>query len=161
MNHIQSFNDFLAYIGLEDQAVLTHVVTDANPAFQYALNKLISLNNYQAVIANMLVPIRDSLVQPFQTPIDSLHPRFIELLMIKLIIENYLFSDAQFLRDDLYFTVRNVMFRLLPADMHYFPHEYVREDFRSRVTVIQSRPNTRGKTVLLAAVAADPQSRHL
>lgn len=151
------FNEFLAYIGLNDHTVLAQEVNVDDPAFQYALKKLLSLKNYDAVIADCLIPIRERIVQQLQYRYNPHHPRFIELLMIKFIIEIYLYGDRFLPGGYRIDAVRSKMFKLLPVDMAYFPHEYIRADFKTRVIAIQSLPNTRGKALLLEAITADPQ----
>jgi hypothetical protein len=157
MNNAFDVNAFLTYIGVEDHAVLSQAVTGAEPAFKYALNKLIVLKDWESVITNRLSPIRAMYYIAFPTVGASATPRFIELLMVKLIIEHYIWGDS-FLPSNRYNMVRAAMMRLLPADMRYFPHEYTHADFHERVSEISARPNTRGKARLMAAAEADPQS---
>ena len=177
MNQTTEVNDFLAYLGVVDPQVLSQVVTADDPTIQralkHALKQVIALTpptndpsveedepderkDYKWVISNRLLPLREAFVAPFPSAYEAMCPRFIEVLITTLIIENHILSTESFLPDYRYDNVRSTMFALLPDDMCHFPHEATRQDFRNRIAEIRALP-PKEKDLLLAAARADSQ----
>jgi hypothetical protein len=182
MNVSSEIIAFFAKIGVKDIAVLSTYVDDTDPFFQHVLSKLLSMRNtrtnpWKEIIANYLRPAREFFTGTFHTPYSQ--PRFIELLMVKLIIDNHLREEEFYIPEypeepdtNRRREIAAAFQEHLPPDMclpdnfpveirrQFFDH-YFDQDFRSRYAMLLARPNTRDRRAMKGIFREDPQFARL
>lgn len=168
---LSEFTPLLVALNVQSIVHMAYTVHETTHLFQETFQLLIALsrptpdvNLWEDLIRTQLRPLRDISVGPFTPtvfPECAMYPRFVELLMIKLIIENNLFAYELFIPEDRRMRIRDAMLTHLPPDMIPAIDSFLDADFIARVNLQLSRRDTRGKDDDLEVFKADPQFNRL